>query len=102
MYYVLLRDGTQRARLIDDLSGLGVNAVFHYVPLHSSPAGLRYGRVSGGLPVTDDIASRLLRLPLWAGMEPDDVDAVIDGLEQSVPRASTESKGVLTPRPSEV
>ena len=45
-----------------------VNAVFHYVPLHSSPAGQRYGRVHGELEVTDSISERLVRLPLWVGM----------------------------------
>lgn len=46
----------------------GVNAVFHYVPLHDSPAGLRYARSSGQLPITTDVSQRLLRLPLFSDM----------------------------------
>ena len=51
-----------------DLNARGVNAVFHYVPLHSSPAGQRYGRAAGSMSVTDDCSARLIRLPLWVGM----------------------------------
>jgi dTDP-4-amino-4,6-dideoxygalactose transaminase len=46
----------------------GVSTPFHYVPLHSSPAGRRLGR-AGGLPVTDDIAERLVRIPLFYGID---------------------------------
>jgi dTDP-4-amino-4,6-dideoxygalactose transaminase len=46
-----------------------VNAVFHYVPLHNSPAGKKYGRTSGKLEHTDNLSDRLLRLPLWLGMD---------------------------------
>ena len=69
MYYVLLPDLERRSAAIEKLRALGVNSVFHYVPLHSSPAGVRYGRAHGGLAVTDDVSDRLLRLPLWVGME---------------------------------
>lgn len=69
MYYVLLPDLKARTAVIARLRELGVHSVFHYVPLHSAPAGLKYGRAQGELKVTDDIADRLLRLPLWAGME---------------------------------
>jgi dTDP-4-amino-4,6-dideoxygalactose transaminase len=69
MYYVLLPDLDRRSATIDKLKALGVHSVFHYVPLHSSPAGLRYGRSHGAMAVTDDVSSRLLRLPLWLGME---------------------------------
>ncbi len=69
MYYVLLPDLQRRTAVIDGLNALGVHSVFHYVPLHSAPAGLKYGRTHGELPVTDDVAERLLRLPMWVGME---------------------------------
>jgi dTDP-4-amino-4,6-dideoxygalactose transaminase len=58
----------RQADVLADLNRRGVNAVFHYVPLHSAPAGRRFGRVAGGMRVTDDIAARLIRLPLWVGM----------------------------------
>jgi dTDP-4-amino-4,6-dideoxygalactose transaminase len=54
--------------MIADLGRVGIHAVFHYVPLHSSPAGLRYGRASGTLRVTEDAAARLVRLPLHASL----------------------------------
>jgi len=69
MYYVLLPDLPTRTAAIENLRKLGVQSVFHYIPLHSSPAGRKYARAHGELPVTDDIADRLLRLPLWVGME---------------------------------
>jgi dTDP-4-amino-4,6-dideoxygalactose transaminase len=77
MYYLLLPDRTERDRLIARLSERGVNAVFHYVPLHSSPAGRRYGRPHGDLAVTDGASARLLRVPLWPGMDDTDISHVI-------------------------
>jgi dTDP-4-amino-4,6-dideoxygalactose transaminase len=75
LYYVLVEHGT-RDGLIERLAEDGVRAVFHYVPLHSSPAGRRYGRAHGTLDVTDDVSERLVRLPLWIGMTPGDVERV--------------------------
>jgi dTDP-4-amino-4,6-dideoxygalactose transaminase len=69
MYYILLPDLQRRTALIAHLKEAGVHSVFHYVPLHSAPAGRRYARAHGQLSVTDDISDRLLRLPLWVGME---------------------------------
>ncbi|MGH8675899.1 MAG: dTDP-4-amino-4,6-dideoxygalactose transaminase [Burkholderiales bacterium] len=68
MYYILLPDLATRSRLIRALAERGIMAVFHYVPLHSSPAGRRFGRAVGPMSVTEDVASRLLRLPLWIGL----------------------------------
>jgi len=69
MYYVLLPDLARRSAVIDKLKSLGVHSVFHYVPLHSAPAGLKYGRAQCDLRITDGIADRLLRLPMWVGLE---------------------------------
>lgn len=69
MYYVLLPDLTTRTSVIGELKAMDVHSVFHYVPLHSAPAGRKYGRAHGELKVTDEISDRLLRLPLWVGME---------------------------------
>ncbi len=80
IYYVLLRSIEERTEVIDALRGKGIYAVFHYVPLHSAPAGMRYGRTHGTLSVTDDISDRLLRLPLWPDMTGDDVTFVADAL----------------------
>ncbi len=77
IFYLLVRDENARNSLLRQLNGQGVNAVFHYVPLHSSPAGLRYGRSHGNLAVTESVAQRLLRLPLFFDMESDDVERVV-------------------------
>ena len=69
MYWLLLPSLEARTAMIDLLHEDGVNAVFHYVPLHSSPAGRRFGRSHGELPVTGAAGSGLLRLPLWIGLE---------------------------------
>jgi dTDP-4-amino-4,6-dideoxygalactose transaminase len=76
LFYVLLRDAEERARLIAHLKARGIHAVFHYVPLHSSPAGRKFGRAAGPLPVTEDVAVRLLRLPLYHGLGEEDVAAI--------------------------
>lgn len=69
MYYVLLASEEERSRVIAGLAEDEIHSVFHYVPLHDSVAGRRYGRSSGRLPVTEDLSARLLRLPLWLGVE---------------------------------
>lgn len=69
MYYLLVADLAERTALIAHLKAKGVLAVFHYVPLHSAPAGQRYGRAAGALPVTAELSDRLVRLPLWVGLE---------------------------------
>jgi dTDP-4-amino-4,6-dideoxygalactose transaminase len=69
LYYLLMPSLARRTALIDDLAKQGVNAVFHYVPLHSSPAGKRFGRVAGPMVVTDSTGDRLVRLPMWLGLE---------------------------------
>lgn len=81
MYYILLPSHEGRDKLISKLKDEGINAVFHYVPLHSSPAGLRFSKTSGDLLLTDDISDRLLRLPLWCGLE-DHQKRVIDAVIQ--------------------
>ncbi len=69
MYYLLMPDLEARTRFIASLKARGIGAVFHYIPLHSAPAGQRFGRSCGELSVTDQSSDRLVRLPLWAGLE---------------------------------
>ena len=69
MYYILLNSLAIRSHVIQELKAVGINAVFHYVPLHLSPAGKRLARVHGDLPHTEHLAERLLRLPLWLGLD---------------------------------
>jgi dTDP-4-amino-4,6-dideoxygalactose transaminase len=68
MYYLLTEDLEVRTALLAHLKSRGIKSTFHYVPLHSSPAGLKFGRTSGSLAVTDDLSDRLVRLPLGAAM----------------------------------
>ena len=81
---MLLPRHVPRADVLADLNRRGVNAVFHYVPLHSAPAGRRFGRAAGPLPVTDDSSARLVRLPLWVGMGDDTPREVIAELAAAV------------------
>jgi len=81
MYYVLTDDEGARTRLLAFLKSRGIGAVFHYIPLHLSPAGRRYGRVDGGMTVTEAISKRLLRLPLWVGMGEKEVSMVVECME---------------------
>ncbi len=78
MYYVLLPSLETRTKLIADLQLEGIYSVFHYVPLHSSPAGRLFGRVGSSMAVTDDVSDRLLRLPLWVGLNSDIPEKVAD------------------------
>ena len=69
MYYILLPTHEKRTALIEHLKSKGIHSVFHYVPLHDSEMGLAHGRPAGNLDQTTELSLRLLRLPLWLGME---------------------------------
>jgi dTDP-4-amino-4,6-dideoxygalactose transaminase len=69
IYYLLLNKRYERNEILKKLRESGVYAVFHYQPLHSSPAGKKYGRHASPLPVTDDISERIIRLPMWIGFD---------------------------------
>jgi dTDP-4-amino-4,6-dideoxygalactose transaminase len=84
MYYLLLPDLDARTTFINRLKQRGIQAVFHYVPLHSSPMGERYCRASGELTHTSAISDRLVRLPLWLGLEdslPEVVKEIVSTLD---------------------
>jgi len=89
LYYLILRDQETRDRLIRGLGDDMVGTVFHYVPLHSAPAGLRFGRAHGALTVTDATSAGLLRLPLHAGMEAAQADRVIERVHAHLRGAET-------------
>ena len=78
MFYIILKDAVTRTALIAHLKAQGIHAVFHYVPLHSSPAGRRFGRASAAMPVTEDISERLLRLPLYFELLENEVARIIE------------------------
>lgn len=77
MYYVKCKSLEERTDFIQYLKSKGVNAVFHYIPLHSSPAGLKYGRFSGEDVYTTVESEKLVRLPLYYNITQDDVETVI-------------------------
>ena len=84
MYYVLLAPGIERRKVLDALNRHQISAVFHYVPLHSSPAGMRYGRVHGNLTITDSASDRLIRLPLWVGLTDEQQNQVVRVLKDAM------------------
>ena len=84
LYYLLAPTHEWRDRMIDRLRQHGVQAVFHYVPLHSAPAGRRHGRAAGDLDVTEELSGRLLRLPMWVDMQAEQVKRVVAGTRAAV------------------
>lgn len=87
IYYILLKDEITRNKLLDYLKVNGIQATFHYVPLHNSPAGQRYGRVGSSMDVTEEVSRCILRLPLWVGMKwAADVVGTIEDFFSSLPR----------------
>ncbi len=84
MYYVLLADGDDRQFVLNELRKSGIFSVFHYVPLHSSPAGQRYGRVHGELEVTDRQSERLIRLPMWIGLTEAQQNRIVEAMKKSI------------------
>ena len=88
MYYVLLAPHIDRQAVLGELKRNEVFSVFHYVPLHSSPAGKRYGRTHGSLEITDSLSDRLVRLPLWVGLTEAQQDRVVQVLADALRRAA--------------
>ncbi len=82
MYYFLVKDGETRNDMLRFLKEKGIGAVFHYIPLHTSPMGEKLGYKAGDLPITEEYASRLIRLPLHAKLSDDDIDYVINAVKE--------------------
>ncbi len=80
IYFVTLAPHLERTRVIEALKAKGVGAASHYVPLHASPAGRRFGRVAGGMKNTDIAGEKLIRLPVWPGLTQAQQSRVIDAL----------------------
>lgn len=77
IFYILTVSQEVRDGLLGHLRKAGINAVFHYVPLHSSPAGIRFCRSIGDMEITDRVSNQLLRLPLFYEMREDEVGRVV-------------------------
>jgi len=84
MYYVLLSPGVDRQEVLKEMKFNEVGAVFHYVPLHSSPAGLKFGRAHGDMKNTNELSERLIRLPLWVGMTEAQQDKVFKAIHTGI------------------
>lgn len=78
LFYILLSSLEERDALLAYLRKRGIYAVFHYVPLHSSPAGKRFGRNHGPMDITDRVSDCLLRLPLYVEMQDTDINMVVE------------------------
>lgn len=81
MFYIKCKDLDERTLLIDHLKSRGISAAFHYVPLHSSPAGKRFGRFSGEDMYTTRESNRLVRLPMYYGLAKNDREAVVEAVK---------------------
>ncbi|MEL6403781.1 MAG: dTDP-4-amino-4,6-dideoxygalactose transaminase [Chloroflexota bacterium] len=80
MYYILLPSLEVRTRLIQHLKDKGIHSVFHYLPLHLSDMGKQFGGKEGDCPVTEDISDRLLRLPMYYDLTPDEQMSIIEAM----------------------
>ena len=80
MFYIKCKNLEERTNLITHLKNNGIMAVFHYVPLHSAPAGLKFGRFDGADVCTTAESDRLVRLPMYYGLNARDTAAVIDAV----------------------
>jgi dTDP-4-amino-4,6-dideoxygalactose transaminase len=80
MFYAIMPSLESRQALISHLAGLGILAVFHYLPLHLSPMGLRFGGGQGDCPITEDLADRLIRFPFFTGMSSSEQAQVIEAV----------------------
>lgn len=78
IFYLVLKNLDIRSRLITFLKENGISSVFHYVPLHNSPAGVKYGKTFTELPVTEDLSERLLRLPLYFDLSESEVKYILE------------------------
>jgi dTDP-4-amino-4,6-dideoxygalactose transaminase len=84
MYYLLLPSAQKRSAFIARLKAQGIQAVFHYVPLHSSPMGKKLGRAAGAMPNSVELSERLARLPFWLGLEAE-FGAVVESIIAAAP-----------------
>ena len=82
MYYLLLPSEAVRARLLAHLKARGILAVFHYQPLHLSPMGRKLGGQPGDCPVAEEVSERLMRLPMYVGLDDQEQDEVITALQE--------------------
>lgn len=81
MYYIKAKDLEERTNLIKYLKENGIQAVFHYIPLHTAPAGIKYGRFNGEDKYTTKESNRLLRLPMYYNLQKEDAEKVVQTIK---------------------
>lgn len=84
IFYLLIKNANLRNDVLRTLQGQGINAIIHYIPLHSAPAGRRFGRCGSEMRVTDDVASRLIRLPMHGQLDKIMQDRVIEAVQSAM------------------
>jgi dTDP-4-amino-4,6-dideoxygalactose transaminase len=84
LFYVLFNSGSMRDQMMNGLGERGVHAVFHYLPLHLSPMGMRLGYKKGDFPITENVSERLLRLPVYAGMKDSEIEYVLESFRDVI------------------
>jgi dTDP-4-amino-4,6-dideoxygalactose transaminase len=84
LFYILLSSEEKRNFLMDELKSAGIQAVFHYVPLHNSPMGMKFGYKNGDLPITESISGRLLRLPFYADLGLEEQKFIVSVIKKTV------------------
>jgi len=85
MYQILLNSNEARSHFISQMKAKKITTPFHYVPLHSAPAGKKFGRTVGDMTVTNDISERLVRLPMFAGIDAEQntiIEKVLETLQE--------------------
>jgi dTDP-4-amino-4,6-dideoxygalactose transaminase len=92
MFYVLLPDRAMRDAVIESMCEQGVRPTFHYVPLHSAPAGAMFAARPTQCPVTDDVSGRLLRLPFHNNLSLEDIDRVVEVLRRALVPARSQAR----------
>jgi dTDP-4-amino-4,6-dideoxygalactose transaminase len=80
MFYFKVQDLATRTSLLEYLRSQNIHAVFHYIPLHSSPAGLKYGQLNGEDEFTTTESEKLIRLPIFYNLEIDDVNHIVKSI----------------------
>jgi dTDP-4-amino-4,6-dideoxygalactose transaminase len=83
MFFAVMPTPEARTRLISHLKALDIQAVFHYLPLHLSEMGRRWGGQPGQCPVTESVSERLVRFPFYTGLSETDQDRVIDAVRST-------------------
>lgn len=82
MYYILFNDLETRTKFISYLKENNISSVFHYIPLHSSPAGMKYGRTHGDMAITDKVSDTLVRLPLFYELSEDNINYIFEVIQK--------------------